>query len=349
MRQTSRARTSGRPSLTVIERPEIGHHRDAWDSIGSYQQISSVFQRSWWLAGVSKTTTHLLVLDDERLVGGLAVADRRRFGVRRLTAPGPTVLCPDHLDLIAEPGAEAEVVAAIGAWFRRPGQRVLDLRGVDDDSLLARAVGVAAAPMDVAPYQPLPAAPDTYLAGRSSNFRRSVRRAGRSLAKLGIEHRRVDLAGLPAAFAAFRSLHTGREGRGALVAELPTLEKALTAGVAVGEARVDLLASDDGVVAVTFAFVVEGRLSLYQVARSLDPAHDGAGNVLLVAVIEDAVLAGCHEVDMLRGGEGYKSSFADSSRPIGRLRAAHGGLARVQLAGEDAARRLNARLRSRVP
>lgn len=349
MRQTSEPPIPGPGSLTVTERAQIGHHRDAWDSIGTNQEISSVFQRSWWLEGVSKDTTYLLVLDGDRLVGGLALAERRRFGVRRLTAPGPTVLCPDHLDLIAEPGAEAEVAAAIGAWFTGSGQRLLDLRGVDEDSLLARALGTAPAPMDVAPYQPLPVAPDTYLAGRSSNFRRSVRRAGRSLAGLGIEHRRVDLPGLPAAFAAFRSLHTGREGRGALVAELPTLERALTAGVAVGEARVDVLASDDGVVAVSFAFVLGGRLSLYQIARSLDSAHDGAGNVLLVAVIEDAVAAGCHEVDLLRGGEGYKSSFADASRPIGRLRVAHGGLARAQLAGEDAARRLNARLRSRVP
>ncbi|WP_345519293.1 GNAT family N-acetyltransferase [Nocardioides conyzicola] len=298
---------------------------------------------------MSKSTTYLLVLDGDRLVGGLAVSVRRRFGVRRLTAPGPTVLCPDHLDLIAEPGAEAEVAAAVGAWFRGPGQRVLDLRGVDDDSLIARAVGVAAAPMDVAPYQSLPAAPDTYLAGRSSNFRRSVRRATRSLAALGIEHRRVEAADLPGAFDAFRSLHAGREGRGPLVAELPTLERALVAGVAAGEARVDVLASNDQVVAVCFAFVLGGRLSLYQVARSLEREHDGAGNVLLVAVIEDAVAAGCHEVDLLRGGEGYKSSFADATRPIGRLRAAHGGVARVLLAGEDAARRLNARLRSRVP
>ena len=68
---------------------------------------------------------------------------------------------------------------------------------------------------------------------------------------------------------------------------------------------------------MSLAFVVAGRLSLYQVARSLDGAHDGAGNVLLVAVIEDAVADGCHEVDLLRGGEGYKSSFADGTRVVG--------------------------------
>ena len=105
----------------------------------------------------------------------------------------------------------------------------------------------------------------------------------------------------------------------------------------------------DEVVAVSLAFVVAGRLSLYQVGRSLDRAHDGAGTALLVAVIEDAVTEGCSEVDLLRGGEDYKSSFADSSRPVGRLRTAHGGVARAQLAAEDAARRVSARLRSQAP
>jgi len=161
------------------------------------------------------------------------------------------------------------------------------------------------------------------------------------------------MADLPDAFAAFRALHEGREGRGPLVAQIPALTRALSTGVAVGEARVDVLAAGSDIVAVAIAFVVAGRLSLYQVARSLDSAYDGAGNVLLVAVIEDAVAAGCHEVDLLRGGEGYKSSFADQTRVVGRLRAAHGGAARAELAAEDAARSLraglSAKLRSRAP
>ena len=123
----------------------------------------------------------------------------------------------------------------------------------------------------------------------------------------------------------------------------------MTDGVRRREARVDVLASDDAVVAVSLAFVVGGRLSLYQVARSLDPEHDGAGNVLLVAVIEDAVAAGCHEIDLLRGGEAYKASFADGTRTVGRLRAAHGAAARALLGAEDVARSISARRRSPAP
>ena len=336
--------------LNVATRPRLDGHREAWDSLVGQQPLPSPFLRSWWLEGVApQGTTYALVMDGRQLVGGLALREHRLAGVRRYTAPGPAVLCPDHLDLVAAVGSEDAVARVVGEWFARPGQRVLDLRGVADSSLLARALGVVPERLDVAPYQSLAAPPETYLAGRSSNFRRSVRRAAKSLASKGIEHRRVSEADLPAAFAAFTSLHEGREGRGPLVAQMPTLTRALSAGVAAREARVDVLAAGSDIVAVSLAFVVAGRLSLYQVARSLDAAHDGAGNVLLVAVIEDAVTDGCHEVDLLRGGEGYKSSFADATRVVGRLRAAHGGLARAQVTAKDAARRLSARLRSQAP
>ena len=336
--------------LSVAIRSRLEDHREAWDSLGALQSLPSPFQRSWWLEGVAPhDTAYVLVLDGDRLLGGLALRERRLAGVRRYAAPGPAVLCPDHLDLLAAPGSEEVVAGVVGEWLARPGQRVLDLRGVADGSLLARALGVMPERLDVAPYQSLPAAPETYLSGRTSNFRRSVRRAAKSLASKGIEHRRVSPADLPDALAAFRGLHEGREGRGPLVAQMPALTRALGAGVEVGEARVDVLAAGSDVVAVSLAFVVAGRLSLYQVARSLDGAHDGAGNVLLVAVIEDAVADGCHEVDLLRGGEGYKSSFADGTRVVGRLRTAHGGAARAQVAAEDAMRRVSARLRSRGP
>lgn len=335
--------------LCVAIRPRLDHYRDAWDSLGARQPVPSPFQRSWWLEGVGRNTTYVLVVDGDRLVGGLALRERRVAGVLRYAAPGPAVLCPDHLDLVAAPGSEEAVASVVGEWFARPGQRVLDLRGVADDSLLARALGVVPERLDVAPYQSLPAPPETFLTGRSANFRRSVRRAAKSLASKGIEHRCVSPADLPDAFEAFGSLHEDREGRGPLLAQMPALTRAVTDGVAAGEARVDVLAAGSDVVAVSLAFVVAGRLSLYQVARSLDRAHDGAGNVLLVAVIEDAVTGGCHEVDLLRGGEGYKSSFADATRVVGRLRAAQGGGARAQVAAEDAARRVSARLRSQVP
>lgn len=331
---------SGAPASVEAHR-DLGRWSDAWDALVERQPLPSPFQRSWWLEAVAPDdTTYALVVSGERLLGGLALG-RRRLGW--YGAPGPVVLCPDHLDALAEPGAEATVVAALSGWLAQ-GPRLLDVRGLVPGSLLERATGVAAEPADRAPYQPLDG---TYLDGRSASFRRNVRRGARRLEELGLTHRRVGPDEVPAALADFRALHDARGDRGALLSELDRLESAVVAGARRGEARVDVLGGER-TVAVTIGFEVAGRLSLYQVARSTEREHGSAGTVLLASVIEDAARAGCHEVDLLRGDEGYKSSFADHERGVGRLRAARGRRATARLRAEDVARTVSATLRSRA-
>ena len=337
------------PTTTLVELGALGAWRDRWDELVLRQPLPSPFQRTWWLEAVAPDATCLLVHDGDRLLGGLAVAARTRGGVTLLTAPGPAVLCPDHLDLLTEADARDRVATAVGAWFGQPGQRLLDLRGAVASPVLSEAVGGSHREHDAAPYDVVEPGAD-WLATRSSNFRRSVRRSRKRLAALGFEPRRAEAGRTAASLEELRRLHESREGRGALMAELPRLTAAVAAGAERGEARVDVLASTDEVAAVVLSFVVAGRLSLYQVARSTAPDHDGAGTVLLAEVIQDAVGGGCHEVDLLRGAEGYKGSFADRRRPLERVRAAHGAWATTVLHGEDLARRakeVSASVRSR--
>lgn len=333
------------PGLEV--RTELGPWRHAWDDLVARQPVPTPFQRSWWLESVSPVgTTYALVVAGADLLGGVALGLRRVRGATRYVAPGPEVLCPDHLDAVAAAGADDAVVAVLAEWFRSEGPRLVNVRGVVDGSLLARVVGGVHPPDELAPYQCLEGA--DFLATRSSSFRRSVRRGGRRLAGLGLEHRRVLPAQVPEALDAFARLHEGRDGREGLLVEMPRLRAAFERGVDRGEARVDVLASDTEVAAVTLGLELEGRLSLYQVARSIAPEHDSAGTVLLAAVVEDAAARGLVEVDLLRGDEGYKGSFADHRRPLVHLRAAHGVRATAVLRAEEAARRaLSARRRSR--
>jgi CelD/BcsL family acetyltransferase involved in cellulose biosynthesis len=328
---------------TVEERRDLGPWREQWDGLVARQALPSPFQRSWWLETVSLPGTRFaLVLDDDRLVGGAALGWRGR-APGRLVAPGPAVLCPDHLDALAEPGAEELVIAALRGWFVRSATFV-DVRGIVPGGLLEQVTGVAATTVDQAPYQSLDGA---YLAGRSASFRRNVRRGGRRLDDLGLAHERVAAEDLTTALARFWALHAQREDRGALLGEARRLDAAVLAGAARDEVRIDVVGPVDRAVAVSIGFLVAGRLSLYQVARSTAREHGSAGTVLLASVIEDAAASGCREVDLLRGEEDYKSSFADRSRPIGRLRAARGA-AVARLRAEDAARRVSARLRSRA-
>lgn len=338
------------PLLTSVV-PHLGEHATGWDALVDDSSVPSPFLRSWWLGNAEpKTCSHLLFHGtDGTLVGGVPLVLDRVAGVPRLRFSTAGVLCPDHLDLVARTGAEEIVGTGFMKWVTSLGRNlVIDLTGLVHLSLLSHTLARAGeAPgeiLDVAPYAALPAAPATYLETRSSGTRRSVRRTDRRLSAAGARHHRVEPSGLANALEDFRRLHAAREDRAPLLAALPLLARAVAAGMAAGEARVDVLETGGRTQAVSIAFVVAGRISLYQVARSLAREDDGAGTALLHRVVEDAVLAGCHEVDLLRGDEGYKASLADDRRSIGRIRTARGPVAGALLAAGSEAARLRRRL-----
>lgn len=321
-----------------------------WERIVDRLPLPSPFLRGWWLEHVGRgRPLHLLVYAGAEPVGGAALTARRLLGVDVVGPAGHGVPCPDHVDLVALPGHEAAVAAAFVAWWRRPGARVLDLAGAPERSLAARALGVPATPDDVAPYEPLTG---PFLASRSASFRRNVRRTEKRLARTGAHQwtarpeagdRSTDRA-----LEVFEALHRDRPDRAPLLAEMDRLRPALVAAVARGEARIDVLEVGGEPAAVSVAFVVGGRLSMYQLARSTAREHDGAGTALLVRVVERAAADGCTEVDLLRGEEAYKGGFASQVRVLTRVRAAHGVRGRLLLAAWDVARRANAaRVRAR--
>lgn len=320
----------------VVEVATLGEHATAWDEIVAAMSLPSPFLRSWWLSSVAEqTATFLLVWRGDHLTGGLPLRRDAVLGVPVYRFCGTGTLCPDHLDLVSAPQDLAMVGAAIRDWFIRPGTRALDLNGVADGSPLKQLLpGARSRPIDVAPWQPLPADPAQYLAERSPAFRKTVRRARNHFARAGLTMRAVEPGQLDAALAEFAALHTARGDRGALLVELPRLRTALAAGLPTGEARVDVLADDAHTVAVSIAFASCGRLSLYQGAR--DMAVDNATTIVDVAVIQRACAEGFAEVDILRGAEAYKLRLAGELRRLRRVRAAHGLPARAVLGLLDA-------------
>ena len=65
----------------------------------------SPFLRSWWLRGAGgHRRCFLLVVQDDRLLGGLALEEGRRLGLPCLRMMGSAALAQDHLDLLAGPG-----------------------------------------------------------------------------------------------------------------------------------------------------------------------------------------------------------------------------------------------------
>jgi CelD/BcsL family acetyltransferase involved in cellulose biosynthesis len=322
--------------VRLVVRSRLGAHGTAWDALVERLPLPSPFLRSWWLEQTAGPNPRfLLVLDGDALLGGLALEEERWLGVPRLRVMGAGALCPDHLDVVALPGREGDVLAALAAWLRRPGSRLLDLEGVAAGALLAAALPgrVRRAVVDVAPWTPLPGDPEEWLRARSRNFRSNLRKAANRLGREGATYRvgRGDAA--DAALATLRHLHAARWGmRSRFLAAYERFAAAARVGAARGELAVHELAVDGTVVAAVSCFEVAGRVSLYQSGWLPAQRWRNASTLLLTRVVEDACHRGLTEVDLLRGNEPYKRGFAPAARELLRLRAAHGPAGRVALA-----------------
>jgi len=327
----------------VLVRPDLGPWGPRWDQLVDQSPLPSPFLRSWWLTGTAAAHRQfVLVVHHDRLLGGLALEERRRLGLPFLTMMGAGPLCPDHLDLLAERGHEDAVVISLSAWLRRPGTRLLGFEGIAAGSLLMKALPapVHRELLTVAPWAALAADGDAYLAARSAGFRKNLRKASARLAAEGVSHR------INRGPSAVRALDTLRRLHGAQWGDqsrfLPSFDRFAAAcrlAAEVDEIAVHELVTGGDVIAIMVSFEVAGRISLYQSARLTDSRWRDATTVLLSAIIRDACSRGFTEVDFLRGDEAYKKNFAPSQRQLLRLRATSGKSGRVVLTAETAARK----------
>lgn len=329
------------PSLVVL--PELSQWAAQWDHLIDLSRLPSPFLRSWWLSGTAGPRRHfLLVVHDGRLLGGLALEQKSRLGQPFLTMMGAGPLCPDHLDLLADRGQEDAVVMSISTWVRRSRARLLDLEGIDADSLLINALPASMhrEPLAVAPWAVLPADPDAYLAARPALFRKNLRRASSRLAAEGAHHRVKRGSSAIRSLDTLRQLHHAQWGnRSRFLPSFDRFAAGCRLAAEVDEVAVHELAIGESVIAIVVVFEVGGRISLYQSARLIDFRWRDATMVLLNAIIREACTRGFTEVDFLRGDEGYKNNFAPEQRQLLRLRVTSGKFARVDLVVEAAARK----------
>ena len=201
-------------------------------------------------------------------------------------------------------------------------------------------------PREAAPYLRTVDLGGDYVSTRSSNLRRAVRRARRDFERDGMVLSRADLGepgDVDRALAGFVTLHSPRPDRAPLLGEMPVLSRAVHAGVAAGEARVHVLGRPgEQPVAVSLAWWCAGRLSTYQVARSLERQHAHAGTLMMVDMIEQGVADGAAEADLLRGDAAYKLRLADEQRRLMLVRTGTGVLPRAVLGAHAARQRLRA-------
>jgi CelD/BcsL family acetyltransferase involved in cellulose biosynthesis len=317
------------PSL--IDVPRLDGWAAQWDRLVDSSPLPSPFLRSWWLTGAGGPGRHfLLVVDGADLLGGLPLERRHPLVSMRMMGDGS--LCPDHLDLLAAAGHEAAVVGLLRDWLGRPGERLLDLRGIRDGSRLTEALPgpVRREAMVGAPFTTLPGSPEAYRASLPAQFRKNLRVSAKRLAAEGVTHQAIRGQAVVPRLHILRDLHQSQWGRRS--GFLPVFDRfaaGFAGGCAADEVVVHELRSDDLVVATVTAFEVAGRVSLYQSARLTDRRWRDVTTTLLAAIIDDACTRGLREVDFLRGDEPYKGRFAPGRREILRLVAGTGAVGRV--------------------
>ena len=299
------------PQLTIIEQPLLDRYASAWDALVDQAPLPTPFLRSWWLEHTScGRPVFVLVLDGEVLVGGIALQEERRRGGTRLRFMGSGPLCPDHLDLLAAQGREAEVVDALRTSLAAREPAIVDLDGLRAGAFVTdcfdkRTVFLS----NVAPFLALD--------GPASLVGRPTRARWRK--KHGLVHRVVAAEDADVALSTVRSLHElrwGQESR--FLPEIERFESAAREGMRRGELLVHELVAPGGgdgdVVAVSVVLNVAGRASYYQVGRRTEPKWSGAGTAVLACSVAAAVDAGCREFDFLRGAEPYKREWSTGQR-----------------------------------
>ena len=331
--------------MRTVTLPTLGQYQQRWDELVATMALPSPFLCSWWLeATAAPRQEFVLVLDGDDLLGGLAVSVARRGRLEWVTLAGSGPLEPDHLDVVAAPGAEERVAYAVSNWLGRPGNRILDFAGLAAGGRLARTVpgrGVVLSSTP-APYVTLPATAAEYLSGRPGALRSTIKRAEKRLAKAGYAPHRIELAGVDDALENLQRLHDSRWGdESGFLAGWPGFCRAVQAGLAAGHVGLWELRNDDGdVAAIEIDFEVAGRVSFYQAGRSTSHECRGAGSVLRYQIISAAIDSGKVEFDLLRGAEPYKADWANASRGLLHLRKGVGPAAVALIAAADARRQL---------
>lgn len=312
--------------VSTIVLPGLGRWSGPWDELVVAAPLPTPFSRAWWLEHVPRQhPRYVLVVAGNELVGGVALEERVVAGVSFVSMLGAGDLCPDHLDLLARPGYEDAVTAAVRTWLSSTNARVVALGGLAEGALVLEAFQEGTSTVEAtAPFVRL-AEMDTYLASRSRNFRSNVRKATHRAAREGLRYRRLDAIETSSGLIRLRQLHIDRWGDTRFLASFDRFSAAAVRGAEVGEVSLHELVADGTAVASVVCFELEARMFLYQGGRRPEPRWRSAGTLLLLRIIEHANERGFHEIDLLRGDESYKLSFADAQRPLLAVRS-HWGL-----------------------
>jgi len=319
--------------------------RPEWTSLLRRSGTRNIFltpewMLTWWeMYGGQAQLFLVAVWAEDRLIGLLPLFITSAVP-RQLRLVGSTAVCSDRLDGLLEEGSEREVVSCWASAVRQHQSQwdVLEFTDLDREGLLWKAIqqdpsawGENLSWMeregDECPFIPLPSSWELYLGNISAKTRREIRHDRRVLEQRAKASVRVvtETAEVDEAMAAFMRLHQARREslgeQGSFSDErYERFHRAVSREFAErGWLRLWLLEIDGTPVAARYQFVYHGRVYDYLPGHHPQWHKYSVGLVLLSHCLEQAILAGDQEMDLLRGTESYKSRWTHHRRRQGTL------------------------------
>ena len=366
--------------VTVIEdEREFTAIWESWDdlaAITSQPYCSPAWMSAWWRHAKPRGA-HLrtiVVREGDRLTGiAPFFAHKTLTGITRYRLLGAR--CSARVDLLALPGREAEVAAELTRCLDRiqPRPRSILFEGVRESSpwpALLSTAGPPTRPLSLVTEFGLEApfvvtadgGFEAWLAGRSRNFRQSLRRKRRQLEREGATFGRLtDEDGLEQALADFARLHRlrwdERGGSGVMVRGVEQmLREAGRHLLRLG--RFDIFRTEvHGRCISSHLFLTAGGETTYWLG-GFDPvwARYQPAMLTLLDAVEHAFDRQIKRVDLGTGAQPYKLRFTDQVESVRFLNAIPTGsialLARADLlprrARRAAAERLSPKTKQRI-
>ncbi len=305
-----------------------------WDALhaatGGSPFMSAAWHAGWVASGEGKAADDSGVLVQRSGAGAVEAlfpfsirrVRYRRVPFRTLTWAIGDTSAPDHLDVLAVPGADLAPLAR--RVFGLPW-KVIHLGALADPAPAARRLADELVALGChaeyrsdhrCPYIELPASWEGFLRGMSSARRETIRRKERALFKRGqVEVEQVPPERFEEGWDTLVSLHEQRWGRGGVLSgpnRVAQHRPMVTHEGAAWETWLSILRVDGRPVAAWYGFASHGTVSYYQGGRDLAWGRDSVGQVLMGIMIRRAIERGFRRFDFMRGEESYKYTWTEA-------------------------------------
>lgn len=333
-----------RAAAPKVETVAIGSLRSEWSKLLPVARTNNVFVSwhflaTWWEHFRRHREARVYVVRDDagRVIGIVPLYVEQlstRLGrVNVLRNIGyADVVNPDFLDAVVEAGREEEVATALeDVLFEDPSWEFADFSELEPKGSLVRMakiwerrghVGLRIEQRSICPYVRLPATFEDYLKGRNPHFRQQLRRYRRKIEKdLDIDWKLVghDVE-VAAGIEQLARLHQERmeateRGGNFKKDDYLVFHRNLAERMArTGQLHFWLIFVGGAAAATHYGFLHDGVYYGYQMGFTHRYHKYSPGHYMTGKVMEGLIDAGATEMNFLRGTDGWKFRWTESTR-----------------------------------